>query len=90
MILLHNVRTPSIDDWNSGEIRRLASTSKNLLWDPSSTIYEEQEAARVGYDGHVFDQSALRGQPKTLVINSLVSLTQTASDVTSDDNFSAY
>ena len=35
----------------------------------------------------IFDQSALRGQPKTLVTNSLVSLTQTAADVTSDDTF---
>ena len=29
----------------------------------------------------------MRGQPSTLVINSLVSSTQTAADVTSDDNF---
>ena len=50
-------------------------------------MYEDQEAAMVGYDGHVFDQSALTGQPKTLVINSLVSTTQIAADVTSDDNF---
>ena len=50
-------------------------------------MYEEQELAMIGYDGHVFDCSALRGQPKTLVINSLVSSTQTAADVTSDDNF---
>ena len=48
---------------------------------------EEQEAAMVGYDGHVFDRSALRGQPQTLVINSLVSTSHTAADVTSDDNF---
>ena len=55
VILLLNVRTPSIDDWNTGEIRRLALTSKDLLWDPSSTMYEEQEAAMVGYNGHVYD-----------------------------------
>jgi hypothetical protein len=50
-------------------------------------MYEEQEAAMVGYNGHVFNQSALRGKPKTLAFNSLVSLTQIAADVTSDDNF---
>ena len=41
----------------------------------------------VGYDGHVHDRSALRGRPNTLVINSLVSTSHTAADVTSDDNF---
>ena len=50
-------------------------------------MYEEQEAAMVGYGGHVFDQSTLRGQPKTIVINYLVSTTHTAADVTSDDIF---
>ena len=84
--MLLSVRTPTIDDWNTGEIRRLALTSKDLLWDPSSTIYKEQEAAMVGYDCHVFNQYALRGRPKTLVINSLVSTTQTTAGITSDDN----
>ena len=41
-----------------------------------------------GYDGQVIDQPALRGQPDTLFINSLVTLTQPAADVTRDDNFS--
>ena len=87
VISLLNVRTPSIDDWNRGDIRRLALTSKDLLWDPSSTLYEEQEAAMVGYDGHTYDRSTLRGRPNTLVINSLVSTSELAADVSSDDNF---
>ena len=49
-------------------------------------MYEEQEAAMIGYNCHVFDRSALRGQPQTLVINSLVFTSHTAADVTSDDN----
>ena len=40
----------------------------------------------VGYDGHVFNRSTLRGWPQTLVINSLVSTSHAAADVTSDDN----
>jgi len=87
VILLLNVRTPSIDDWNTGAICCLALTSETLTWDMSSTLYEEQEAAMISCDGHVLDRSALRGHPSTLVINSLVSVTQTAADVTSDDNF---
>ena len=42
----------------------------------------------VGYNGLAYDRSALRGRPNTLVINSLVSTSHTAADVTSDDNFS--
>ena len=53
------------------------------------TLDSDRPVQVVGHAGHVFGQSALRGQPKTLVINSLVSLTQTAADVTSDDTFSA-
>jgi len=41
----------------------------------------------VGFNGHAYDRSTLRGRPNTLVINSLVSTSQTATDVTSDDNF---
>ena len=82
-----NVRKPSIDDWITGDTRRLALTSKDLLWDPSSTLYKEQEEAMVGFNGHAYDRSALRGRPYKLVISSLVSTSQPAADVTSDDNF---
>jgi hypothetical protein len=87
VISLLNVRKPSIDDWNTGDTRRLALTSKDLPWDPNSTMYEEQEEAMVGFDGHAYDRSASRGRPNKLVINSLVSSSQPAADVTSDDNF---
>ncbi len=87
VISLLNVRKPSIDDWNTGDTRCLALTSKDLLWDPSSTMFEEQEEAMVGFNGHAYDRSALRGRSNKLVISSLVSTSQPAADVTSDDNF---
>ena len=86
VISLLNVKMPYIENLNTGDIRRLALKSETLIWDLISTLYEEQEAAMTDYNGHVFDQSTLKGQPKTLVINSLVSMTQIAADVTSDDN----
>ena len=87
VILLLNVRPPSIDDCDTEEIRHLALTSDTPTWDPSSTSSEEQEAAIESYDGLVHDQPALRGQPTMLVTNSLVLSTQPAGDVTYDDNF---
>ena len=49
------------------------------------TLDSDQPVQVVGHAGHVFDQSVLKGQPKTLVINSLVSSAQKAADFTSDD-----
>jgi hypothetical protein len=71
---------------NTGDIFHLALTSKDLLWDSSSTMYKEQEASMVGYDGHVYVRSTLRGRLEKLVINSLVSTSHPAADVTSDGN----
>ena len=88
MILLLYVRTPSHDNWNCGELRRLALTSETLTWDPTTTFYEEeQEKAMTDHAGHVLDRTVLRGQNTTLVISALASSAETAADVMDDDNF---
>ena len=87
VISLLTVRKPTIDDWNSGEIRRLALTSETLTWDPSTTSYEEQEDAMTDYSGTVLDRTNLRGQLNTLVISSLVSFHADAANITDDSNF---
>ena len=43
--LLLNVRAPTLDEWNSDAFTRLSLTSESLTWDPTTTKYEEQEAA---------------------------------------------
>ncbi len=73
--LLLNVRALTLDEWNSDTYRRLHLTSETLTWDPTTTLYEDQELAMTDYSGNLVRRDALRGQVSSLVINSLSSLT---------------
>ncbi len=84
---LLNVRAPTLDEWNSDAYWRLHLTSKTLTWDPTTTLYEDQEMAMIDYSGNVIRRGALRGQVSSLVINSLSSLTADHADINDDDNF---
>jgi hypothetical protein len=72
---LLNVSAPTLDEWNSDAFWRLHLTSETLTWDPTTTLYEDQEMAMTDYSGNVVRHVALRGQVSSLVINSLSSLT---------------
>ncbi len=84
---LLNVRAPTLDEWNSDAFRRLHLTSKTLTWDPTTTLYEDQEMAMTDYSGNVVRRGVLRGQVSNLVINFLSSLTADYVDVTDNDKF---
>jgi hypothetical protein len=86
--LLLNVRGITLDEWNSDAFKWLHLTSETLTWDPSTTHYEEQEAAMVDYSGHVvMTAQPLMGRINHLVINLLSSLTTDQADITDDENF---
>ena len=82
-----NVRAPTNDEWLSDTFTRLHLTSETLTWDPTTTLYEEQEAAMTDYSGRVVSRHAVRGHVSSLTINSLSSLTTDLADVTDDNNF---
>jgi hypothetical protein len=84
---LLNARAPTLDEWNSDAFWRLHLTSETLTWDPTTTLYEDQEMAMIDYSGNIVRCGALRGQVSSLVINSLSSLTAGYADVTDDGNF---
>ena len=81
------MRAPTLDEWNSDAFRQLHLTSETLTWDPTTTLYEDQELAMTDYSGNVVRRVALRGQVSSLVINSLSSLTADYADVTDNNNF---
>ena len=83
--LLH-VRKPTRTEWDSDQFPRYHLTSKSLTWNPTTTLYEEQEAAMVDHHGNANHDSdpPARGH---LVINALTSLTTDAAHITDDDNF---
>ncbi len=85
--MLLNVRAPTLNEWNSDAFRQLHLTSETLTWDPTTTLYEDQELAMTDYSGNVVRLDALRGQVSSLVINSLFSLTADYADVIDDNNF---
>jgi hypothetical protein len=86
--LLLNVRGITLDEWNSDAFMRLHLTSETLTWDPTTTLYEEQEAAMIDYSGRVvMTTRPLMRHINHLVINSLSSLTTNQADVTDDENF---
>ncbi len=80
-----NVRAPTLDEWNSDAFKWFHLTSESLIWDPTTTLYEEQEAATIDYSGHVvMTKCSLRGHINYLVINLLSYLTTDQADVTDD------
>jgi hypothetical protein len=86
--LLLNVRGIMLDEWNSDTFKRLHLTSETLTWDPTTRLYEEQEAAMVDYSRRVVTTTRpLMKHVNRLVINLPSSLTTDQADVTDDDHF---
>jgi hypothetical protein len=82
-----NVRTVTINEFNSQDYPRLHLTSETLTWDPTTNLYEQQENAMIDYSGHIVHDAAMRGQVPTLIINELQLLTTDLADMTHDCNF---
>jgi hypothetical protein len=86
--LLINVMGITHDEWNSDAFKQLHLTYETLTWDPTTTLYEEQEAAMIDSLGRVATTTRpLMGHINHLVINLLSSLTTDQADVTDDENF---
>ncbi len=82
---LLNVRSTTIDEFNSHDHLRLHLTSETLAWDPMTDLYEQQENTMMDYSGNIVRDAAMRG-PK-LILNELQSLTTDLADLTHDCNF---
>jgi hypothetical protein len=88
-----NVRTPSLDDWNSGHFKRLHLTSETLTWDLTTSQFADQEASMTDYAGTIIPQNAYFGGGERIqhgdayVFNSLCSMSTDLVIVTEEDNF---
>jgi hypothetical protein len=83
--LLFNVRSTTINEFNSHDHVRLHLTSETLSWDPTTNLYEKQENAMMDYSGNIVRDAAMRGP--NLILNELQSLTTDLADLTHDCNF---
>jgi hypothetical protein len=66
--LLH-LRNVAADDFYNDDIPRIDLTLENLTWDPSTTLYEEQENGMTDHSGAIVRDAAVRGPD--LVISAL-------------------
>jgi hypothetical protein len=79
--LLLNVRTVTINEFNSQDYPRLHLISETLTRDPMTSLYEQQENAMMDYSGNIVHDAAVRGQVPTLIINELQLLTTDLADI---------
>jgi hypothetical protein len=80
-----NVRSMTINEFNSHDHLRLHLTSETLTWDPMTDLYEKQENAMMDYSGNIVCDAAVRGP--NLILYELHSLTTDLADLTHDCNF---
>ncbi len=80
-----NVRSTTINGFNSHDYLRLHLTSETLTWDLTTDLYEQQEHNMMDYSGNIVRDAAMRG-PK-LILNELQSLTTDLADLMHDCNF---
>jgi hypothetical protein len=66
VILLLNVRSVTINEFNSHDYLRLHLTSETLTWDPTTDPYEQQEHAMMDYSGNILRDAAVKG-PKLIL-----------------------
>jgi hypothetical protein len=85
VISLLHVRNVTADDFYNEDIYRIDLTSETLTWDPSTTLYEDQENGTIDHSGAIVRDAAVRGPD--LVINALHSLTSDLADIIHDCNF---
>ncbi len=77
----------TLDEWNSDAFKWLHLTSETLAWDPTTTLYEEQEAAMVDSSGRMVTTTRpLMMHINSLVIDPLSSLTNDQADITNNEN----
>ncbi len=67
VILLLNVRIPTVDQFNDQTIPRLHLTSETLTWDPLTTTYADQEAMMMDFTGAVETHTRVRDRFPTVI-----------------------
>jgi hypothetical protein len=88
VISLLNVRTVTADQFYDHETYpQVHLTSDTLTWDPTSTLYRDQELAMINLHGEVCTHANVRGPRNSIVVNSISSTYTDLIDITHDDNF---
>jgi hypothetical protein len=82
-----NVSPLSLEEFEHHGCPRIELTSRDLTWDPSTDVYEDQENAMVDHNGDIV-RPGVKNRLPLMVINSVtISTCADAVDVLSRDNF---
>jgi hypothetical protein len=88
IISMLNVRTVTADQFYDHETYpHVHLTSDTLTWDPTSTLYRDQELAMTNLHGEVCTYADVRGPWNSVVINSISSTYTDLIDISHDDIF---
>ena len=88
VISLLNVRTVTADQFNDQDTYpHVSLTSDTLTWDPSTTLYRDQELALTTLHGDTCTYASVRGPRNSIVVNSISSTHPDLIDITHDDIF---
>ncbi len=55
------MRNVTADDFYNTDTPRIDLTLETLTWDPTTTLYEEQQEGMLDYSGHIVRDAAVRG-----------------------------
>ena len=75
-----------MEEWESDIYPRLELTSEHLEWDPTSTIFQEQEESMTKWDGTTHDNLSAR-RPSLMISSVSHSTTECAANIVDDFNF---
>ena len=87
-----DVRKPSIDEYEQGDLPHIVMTAEGPVWEPSESDFAEQAAAMTDFRGHIIDRESLaRGRRiisfMTHTITNHTSIDVDTIDFTDNDNF---
>ncbi len=77
------MRNVTADGFYNDDIPRIDLTLETLTWDPSTTLYEEQESGMTNHSGAILRDAAVRGPD--LVVSALHSCDDSFSDLQNYD-----
>jgi hypothetical protein len=64
VMTLLNVRTVTINEFNSHDYPQPHLTSETLTWDPTTKLYEQQENAMMDYSSNIGCDAAVRDKSR--------------------------
>ena len=84
-----NVKPLTLNEFETPRYPRITLTNTNLIWDTSTTIYEDQEKATLDYKGEIIWPNTTATVPLMVINYVCMSTCVDAPNISSDEKFAA-